>query len=74
MNQIIYVPIVYRSMSKKDYAKRIGISGRTLRSWLNGEYYSELIKLGYSTLQKKLTARQVYFLDQKLVVTNDEDT
>ena len=59
-------------MSKKDYAKKIGVSERTLRSWLNGGFYSDLMELGYCKLQKKLTAKQVFWLDLKLVHVDGE--
>ncbi len=57
----------YHYMSKKEYANRLDISVRTLRYWLNGRYYEEMKEIGYTKLQKKLTPKQVTYLDKKLV-------
>lgn len=63
---------IYRSTTKKEYAKKLDISVRTLRYWLNVRYYSELKEFGYDKLQKKLTSKQVFFLDRKLTYTDYE--
>lgn len=61
-----------RCMTKKEYAKRAGISERTLRNYLNKIYFPELEKMGYSRKQRKLSIKMVSYLDEKLVVTTNE--
>lgn len=69
---LAYSTTDFAPMTKKDYAKRVGISERTLRYYLNNRYFSELEKMGYSRKQRKLSAIIVAYLDKKLVVTPNE--
>lgn len=62
----------HRAMHKKELAKILGVSIRTLRYWLNVTYFSELEQVGYIKTQKFLTPKQVSFLYDRLVITSDE--
>ena len=57
-----------KTVSKYEYAQRVGISRRTLGAWLNVRYYDDLTKLGYTKRQKLLLPNQIDFLNQKLCV------
>ncbi len=58
-----------KAVGKYEYAQRLGISPRTLRTWVNVRYFADLAALGYSKNQKLLLPNQVEFLDKKLCVT-----
>jgi len=58
--------IAPRRMSKKEFAKRLGVSERTLRNYLNNLYYPQLEKMGYSKNQRMLSASLVASLDKFL--------
>lgn len=59
----------YTAMKKNDLAKKIGVSTRTLRQWINERYYNDLKPTGYNKKQKVLTPKQVKILHDILVVT-----
>jgi hypothetical protein len=61
-----------RYMSKKEYSERSGIPERTLRNFLNNRYYERLKELDYNKRQRKLTPKQVSFLDNLLCVYDYE--
>lgn len=63
----------YRMASKSEIAKMIGISVRTLSYWLNVRYYEEMVSTEYSKRQKKLTPKQVGWLDKKLTFWEYDD-
>ena len=51
---------------KYQLALELGISSRTLATWLNVRYYAELVKLGYIKQQKYLNRAQLNYLSSKL--------
>ncbi|HCU60215.1 MAG TPA: hypothetical protein DGC94_03840 [Prolixibacteraceae bacterium] len=61
----------YKAMLKNEYARKIGVSGRTLRRYLNERYFEELKEMNYFPEQKFLTPRQIGFLNKKLVFVDD---
>lgn len=60
----------YCSLTKKELAQKIGVSTRTLRSWLNDKYYKELEAVGYYKTQRKLTPKQVAIIYNILVIVD----
>lgn len=51
---------------KNKLAEHLDINPRTLATWLNKRYFSDLQKIGYSKHQKILTPEQMKFLSIKL--------
>lgn len=52
-------------------AAELDISERTLAYWLNVRYFEELQKIGYQKAQKKLTPKQVSWLNSRLVMIQE---
>ena len=53
-------------LCKYEVAAKLQISIKTLQTYLNVMYYSELKKIGYKKTQKKLTAAQLNYLVEKI--------
>lgn len=58
---------------KKNLAKILGISARTLQYWLNEKYFEELKKLDYNKNQQIITPKQYFFLKEKISITPEEE-
>ncbi len=62
----------YKFMHKNEFALLLGVSPRTLSSWLNNRYFEKLEGTGYVKNQKLLTPKQVKILREILVITEEQ--
>lgn len=56
----------FPSMLKSELADIIGVSRQTLGNWLNGRYFNELEKLGYTKNLRILEPNIIAYLSEKL--------
>lgn len=54
------------ALTKQEVCQILKVSNTTLQYYLNNRYFEELKKIGYRKRQKKLTPKQLNYLNDKI--------